>query len=376
MKKINPIISWWVTPKLPVQDVFELPLLMNRSLLAKSVHIISQWLVHPIKRRLARWYLKILQRFTNIKVIAVTGSAGKSTTVQIISSILSGSAKTLSTPPSIDPIYNVPNTILKCRPGIKYLVLEMSVEYPGEMDYYLWLARPDVGVITNIFPTHTEFLGSADGVLKEKSKLVLSLPKNGTAVLNGEDSRLKSLEGKIKARIVWFIGENSDTARSVAKIFGVAENDIESGLKNYIHPKHRLEMIKLKSGAVVLDDSYNSNPEALLATLKKFNVLAGKNTKIAVLGDMKELGKIEESEHRRAGREIAKSGFDAVIGVGSLVKFLLDEVVKNSKGTKTFLFPTEEGVISALKPLLNKRVYVLIKGSRSVGLDKVVSRLV
>jgi len=185
MKKINPIISWWVTPKLPVQDVFELPLLMNRSLLAKSVHIISQWLVHPIKRRLARWYLKILQRFTNIKVIAVTGSAGKSTTVQIISSILSGSAKTLSTPPSIDPIYNVPNTILKCRPGIKYLVLEMSVEYPGEMDYYLWLARPDVGVITNIFPTHTEFLGSADGVLKEKSKLVLSLPKNGTAVLNG-----------------------------------------------------------------------------------------------------------------------------------------------------------------------------------------------
>ena len=376
MKKINPIISWWVTPKLPVQDVFELPLLMNRSLLAKSVHIISQWLVHPIKRRLARWYLKILQRFTNIKVIAVTGSAGKSTTVQIISSILSGSAKTLSTPPSIDPIYNVPNTILKCRPGIKYLVLEMSVEYPGEMDYYLWLARPDVGVITNIFPTHTEFLGSADGVLKEKSKLVLSLPKNGTAVLNGEDSRLKSLEGKIKARIVWFRGENSDTARSVAKIFGVAENDIESGLKNYIHHKHRLEMIKLKSGAVVLDDSYNSNPEALLATLKKFNVLAGKNTKIAVLGDMKELGKIEESEHRRAGREIAKSGFDAVIGVGSLVKFLLDEVVKNSKGTKTFLFPTEEGVISALKPLLNKRVYVLIKGSRSVGLDKVVSRLV
>ncbi len=317
-----------------------------------------------------------MQRLTDIKVIGVTGSAGKSTTVQMIASILRQKGTVAATPPSIDPIYNVPNTILKCLPGTKFLVLEMSVEYQGEMDYYLWLARTDVGIITNIFPTHTEFLGNIDGVLKEKSKLVLSLPKEGTAVLNGEDSRLKSLKNKIKARIVWFKGENTDTARAAAKIFGISEDNIERGLKNYIRPKHRWEVIKLKSGAVVLDDSYNSNPEALLETLRKFNKLAGSNTKIAVLGDMKELGEIEESEHRRVGKEIASSGFKVVMGVGTPIRFLLKEVSKGSRGTKTHLFSNQEEVLPALLPLFKKEVYVLIKGSRSIGLDKLVDKLV
>ncbi len=376
MKKVNPVIQWWVTPKLPVQDIFELPLLMNKGLFGKITHLISQWLIHPLKRRLARRYLKALQRFTDIKVIGVTGSAGKSTTVQMIASILRQSGRVVATPPSIDPIYNVPNTILKCLPGTKFLILEMSVEYPGEMDYYLWLATPGVGVITNIFPTHTEFLGGIEGVLKEKAKLVLNLSKDGVAVLNEEDLRLRSLKNKIKTKIVWFNGENSDTARVVGEIFGVSASDIERGLKNYTRPKHRLETILLKSGAVVLDDSYNSNPEALLATLRKFNGLAGNNIKIAVLGDMLELGKLEESEHRRVGKEIAGSNFDVVIGVGKAVRFLLAEVEKGSKKTKTYLFPRAEDVLPALEPALKKRVYVLIKGSRSVGLDKVVAELV
>src|SRR3989304_10463920 len=138
--KVNKIIRWWVTPKLPLQDVFE------------KHNFISQWLMHPIKRRLARYYLKLIQKYTDITVIGVTGSAGKSTTVQMITSILKHRGKTHATPPSIDPVYNIPNTILKCVPGTKYLILEMSVEYPGEMDYYLWLAKPDIGVITKIYP--------------------------------------------------------------------------------------------------------------------------------------------------------------------------------------------------------------------------------
>ncbi len=361
---------------MPVQDIFKLPLLMDKSLFGKIIHLFSQWLIHPVKRRLARWYLKILQKFTGIKVVGVTGSAGKSTTVQMIASILRQSVRVTATPPSIDPIYNVPNTILRCLPGTKFLILEMSVEYPGEMDYYLWLARPDIGVITNIFPAHTEFLGSINGVLKEKSKLVLSLAKNGTAVLNEADFRLKSLKNKIKAKTVWFNGENSVAARAVAEIFDIPAGNIEKGLKNYVHPRHRLEITTLKSGALVLDDSYNSNPEALLATLRKFNELAGRGVKIAVLGDMKELGKIEESEHRRVGREIAKSSFSVVIGVGTTIGFLLEEVSKSPKRTETHLFSKEEEVFPALEPLLKKGVYVLIKGSRSIGLDKVVAELV
>lgn len=132
---------------------------------------IKKTIYHPIKNLIANNYLFFLRKFTNIKVIAITGSAGKTTTKEMVTSILKQVAPTVWTKDNIDPVYNIPATILRCTPWTKYLILEMSVEYPGEMDFYLWLAKPDIGVITNIFPTHTEFFGDADGVLKVQSVL-------------------------------------------------------------------------------------------------------------------------------------------------------------------------------------------------------------
>lgn len=361
MKKINPIIQWWMTPKLPYHDIFEFPLLMNRTWVGKLLHVLPHWVIHPIKRRLARWYLKILRTFTDIKVVGVTGSAGKSTTVQMMASILKHVAPTVATPHSIDPIYNVPNTILKTKPWTKFLILEMSVEYPGEMDYYLWLAKPDIGVITNIYPTHTEFLKSTQGVFEEKSKLV----KNSKiAILNKRDNYLKSLVGKLKAKIIWFEGENEDAANTLATLLEIKDDLIGEGLKNYSRPEHRAVIIKHKSGATIYDDSYNSNPEAFLFTLRKFNKLAGKNTKAAVVGDMLELGKLAIMEHKRVGREIKKSNFSIVFGVGKLVKYITADV-----------FDSWEKVLPHLKKYLKPKTYILIKGSRSIGLDRLVLKL-
>lgn len=380
-KKVNPVIQWWVTPKLPYHDVFKLPLLKNKNVFSVFGHIVSRWLVHPVKRRLARIYLKLLKRFTDIKVVGVTGSAGKSTTVRMIDSILKLKGRTVSTPPSIDSIYNIPNTILRCLPGTKFLVLEMSVEYPGEMDFYLWLAKPDIGVITNIFPAHTAFLGDINGVLKEKGKLISGLSENGVAVLNSSDEKLVGLTKRTKMKVLWFEGrgnllvQNSSAASKVAGILGVKGETIKRGLASYERPKHRLEVVRSKSGAVILDDSYNSNPGAMLATLHYFNKIA-KGKKIAVLGDMLELGDLEESEHRRVGKEIAKSNFTTVIGVGKAIEFLLMEVNKGSKETKTYLFLEGMETLPVLSLLIDKNSYVLIKGSRSIGLDKVVDALV
>ena len=366
---MNTIIKWWVTPKLPLQDVFE------------KHNFISQWLVHPIKRRLARCYLKLIQKYTDITVIGVTGSAGKSTTVQMIAAILKEKGKTIATPPSIDPVYNVPNTILKTPYGAKYLILEFSVEYPGEMDYYLWLAKPDIGAIINIYPTHTQFFGNVEGVFREKKKLVEALSPSGAAVLNREDRFLRRLENKLKAKIAWFEGDldplaqNANVATTIATILNIDRGSIKRGLENYVRPKHRFEVIKHKSGAVILDDSYNSNPEALISTLSVFNNLAKKGLKIAVLGDMLELGELEEREHRRVGREVGKSGFEVLIGVGKASKFMIEEVKKNSKGTKTHLVESAEQVLPILSPYLSKNTFILVKGSRSIGLDKLVSRL-
>src|SRR3989344_2587811 len=129
-------------------------------------------LIHPIKRRISKLYLIFLRRFFGLKVIGITGSAGKTSTKEMIISILSLKARTVASFANIDPVYNIPTTILRCTPLTKYLVLEMGVEYPNEMDFYLWLVKPDVGVITNIFPTHTLFLKDIEGVYKEKSKLI------------------------------------------------------------------------------------------------------------------------------------------------------------------------------------------------------------
>src|SRR3989338_4284515 len=122
----------------------------------------------------------------------------------MVTSILRQKGKTVSSYANIDPIYNIPSTILKCRPTTRFLVLEMGVEYPGEMDFYLWLAKPDIAVLTNIFPTHTQFFKDTAGVFREKSKLVRSLSKSDIAVLNSDDAKVRSLKNEIKSKIILY----------------------------------------------------------------------------------------------------------------------------------------------------------------------------
>lgn len=367
-KKINPVLLWWLTPKLPAIH------------LSDKTGFVKKYVFHPVKRRIAKCYLYLLQKLTGIKVIAITGSAGKTTTKEMLASILGESGKTVHSEGNIDPVYNIPTTILKTAFGTKYMVLEMGVEYPGEMDFYLWLAKPDIGVITNIFPTHTEFLGSIEGVYKEKSKLVYRLGKEGTAVLNSGDKKLKILAGKLKAHVVWFkddinpLIQNENAARAAAKFLRVSELNIKKGLAGYQKPPHRLEVIKHKSGAMILDDSYNSNPWAAISTLEYFNKLA-KGEKIAVLGDMLELGDFDETAHRELGREVAKADFTVVIGVGKSSKFLIDEVKSLSKKTKTYLVADAGAAATIVRGLIGKNVAILVKGSRSIGLDRLVTEL-
>jgi UDP-N-acetylmuramoyl-tripeptide--D-alanyl-D-alanine ligase len=366
-RKINPIIQWWLTPYFPSVH------------LEDKTNFVKKWFFHPLKRRIARCYLKLLQKFTDIKVIAITGSAGKTTTKEMLSSILKNYKSTIYAKDNIDPVYNIPSTILRTPIGTKFLILEMGVEYPNEMDFYLWLAKPDIGVITNIFPTHLEFLGDIGGVLKEKSKLVLNLQGNDVAVLNSDDKNLKSLRHKIKARIQWFesssdqLKENASAAATIARCLKVPENKISEGLNEYQKPVHRLSLIELRNGAVILDDSYNSNPEALSKTLRFFAEKAGKNNKIAVLGDMKELGGFEKKYHEDLGREISKLNFKAVIGVGKAIKYLISEIGNN---TKTYVVEDQKEALPLIKPYLKNGNYILIKGSRSIALDKLVDALV
>ncbi len=379
-KKISSFVQWWMTPLLPAHDIYELPLLIDKTPFLEKKHLISQWLIHPIKRRIARIYLKVLQKFTNITVVGITGSAGKTTTKEMLYSILKLDGKTICTKGFIDPVYNIPNTILKTPFNTKYLILEMGVEYPGEMDFYLWLAQPHIGIITNIFPTHVEYLIDANGVLKEKSKLVKSISSNGIAVLNSGDSKLKTLKNKLISKIVWFesnenpLKQNANTAKAVAESLNVDEKYIKAGLNSYTPAAHRLSTISLKNGAKILDDSYNSNLEAALSTLRYFNSnFHGK--KICILGEMRELGEFTKVSHISLGKAVAKSNFSYVICVGDSMKYLIEEVNNNSPKTKTFLLSDYDEIIRLIKPLLRSDTSLLVKGARSLRLDKIVSKL-
>lgn len=406
MQKVNPILKWWVTPFLPIEDVFADNVKEKRGLAAFKVRF-SQWVIHPIKRRFARSYLGLLKKLTGIKVIAVTGSAGKSTTVQMLASILKRGSKVVATPASIDPVYNIPNTIAKCAFGTRYLILEMSVEYPGEMDYYLWLAKPDMGLILNIYPTHTKFFENERGVFNEKRKLVDNLPKEGLAVLNYEDKTLKNSLGRLKTRTVWFgkgdymlkssneftlkVGEskidvqlpilgkqfisNAVAAAVCARELGATVDEIKHGLESFSPPEHRMRALKHKSGALILDDVYNNNPQAAKEALETFDEFAKERKKVVVMGDMLELGELEEKYHKELGSIIGGMAVDHLIGVGEASKAMVVSAEKGLGTGKTTWVPGGSKVLGALSPFLKKNYAILIKGSRSIHLENVVAAL-
>ena len=404
MKKINPLIRWWVTPKLPMEDIFA------------RHNFITQWLIHPIKRRVSKIYLKIIRSFCDIKVIGITGSTGKTTTTEILASILQKVGKTVWSSVGVDPVYNIPNTILKIGPNTKYLILEMSVEYINEMDYYLWLATPDIGAITNIDSTHLEYLGNIENVAYEKGKMLRTIFKKGTAVINKEDTLLLKLVNKIEANIEYFgpgsknttsnvklnddlstdftlnlekntknvhinaygcqFVDNALTAATISKAMGIKFEDIVSGIESFKQPLHRLNIFRSKKYGLIFDDTYNSNPKAADESLDTFISLSKQHKKYAVIGDMLELGNIEEDAHRILGRKVGELGFSCLVGVGKAARFIVEESSKKLGNENCFLVNNYLEALEIIEPRLGKNTALFVKGSRFFRLDKIIKELI
>lgn len=289
------------------------------------------------------------------------------------------------------------------------------MEFPGEMDYYLWLAKPDVGLLTNVYPTHTEFLKDIPGVAREKGELVTALGANNFAVLNKENKVLKEISKEVKAKVVWYgkegdigaenirfltdasteftllmgknklvvhlptIGEqfvnNALGACAIAHCLGIKPLDIKAGLEKFKPLEHRMATHLLKSGAILLDDSYNNNPEAAKEALKTLKSFAGKRKTVVVFGDMLELGGLSLSAHRELGKAVGSMGVSRVIGVGPASYELIKSAKENMGDNAIWVAKTEE-VLPLLKPLLGRDTVILIKGSHAIGLDRLVAKLI
>lgn len=351
-----------------------------------------------------------------IPVIGITGSVGKSSTKELLSGVLGTRRRVLKSPKSYNNEYGLPLSVLLIGPETDIAVLEMGTFGPGELASLATIAHPSVAVVTNVGHTHLERMGSQDGIARAKGELVAALPPDGVAVLNGDDPRVRAMAALTTARAISYgYGEGCDlraravtdhglaglsftltwagesvhldhapllgvhsvytalAAAAAALAVGLTVREIAAGLRQ-AHAATRLVLTPAINGATIIDDSYNSAPASALAAL---GILAQTPAKrrLAVLGDMLELGSYEVEGHQLVGREVAKVA-DALLTIGPRARLIAAEATACGFGADRIRqFAQKDEITAALREELREGDAVLIKGSRGLALEDVVAAL-
>ena len=341
------------------------------------------------------------------KLVAITGSNGKTTVKQMISNILVQVGSTCATKGNLNNHIGVPLTLLTLREKNKFAVIEMGANHFGEINHLSLLAEPEVAVITNAGPAHLEGFGSIAGVAQAKGEIIDGVREGGTVVLNSDDSYLDVWLDKAKKLNVMTFGFcetstvkgeiNEDQSLSVrvndqsikvnlplpgkhnaynalasvavAIAFNVDIKDIKKGLENADQVHGRLQLKQGMLGATIIDDTYNANPASLQAAI---DVLCSQEKEPwLVLGDMGELGEDTVSIHAHMG-EIAKAaGVKKLFGLGELAKQAVDEFGENG-----YFFNKHDVLSRELLNHMNENCCILIKGSRTMHMEDVVNFLI
>lgn len=345
-----------------------------------------------------------------IPVIAITGSNGKTTAKDMAYAVLSAKYRVLKNETSKNNLIGLPLTLLKLRRKHQVAVVEMGMNRRGEIAKLSKIAKPQIGVITNIGPAHLEFLGKLKNVFAAKSELLRGLSAGDTAILNKDDRYLSHIK-RLKCRRIYFgiekdcafraknlahkgnrwffslgrkrfelspLGKhniyNALVAIALARQFGVDFTTIGKRLKLFKKaPPMRLEFKNIR-GLEILDDSYNSNP---LSMERALDTLAGYDTKgrrIIVSGDMAELGKRAKVLHEEIGRKIANTPADFLITLGPLSKFTKNGASKNGM-SGLYHAESHDDAADFLKKTAKRGDVVLVKGSRAMQMEKVVKGL-
>jgi UDP-N-acetylmuramoyl-tripeptide--D-alanyl-D-alanine ligase len=354
------------------------------------------------------------RRKLNLRVIGITGSVGKSTTKEVTAEVLSMKYKTLRSPGNLNNEIGLPLTMLKLDSTHERAVLEMGFYVPGEIQFLCDIAQPHIGVITNIGTVHAERAGSQEAIARGKSELVQALPSDGVAILNFDDPWVRKMEEKSKARVFFYglspeadlwadqieglgldgirfrlhyknetvhshvpmIGRHSvHTALRAAAVGlndGLGWQEIFEGLKRG-RTQLRLVAVRSKEGALILDDTYNASPESMLAALNLLDELDGR--KIAVLGDMLELGPYEKQGHEMVGMRVAQVA-KTLITLGTRAHIIAESARRAGlKSANIIEFEEPAPVVEWLKKNLTSTDVVLIKGSRGLRMDKITATL-
>jgi UDP-N-acetylmuramoyl-tripeptide--D-alanyl-D-alanine ligase len=347
----------------------------------------------------------------SIPIVAVTGSSGKTTVKELVAAILGVSRSICVTQGNLNNDIGVPLTLMRLTAEHDAAVIELGANHLGEIDYLATLVQPTVGIITNAAAAHLEGFGSLEGVAQGKGELLDRLPRAGTAVLNADD-RFRSewaARSRCEFTVTFGVAANADcrvlgephfmaagsefrmrlpdgdeadvwlpllgrqnvanalAAAAAAQAVGASTEDIVAGLARVTPVRGRLRALPGRHGATVIDDSYNANPGSVRAALDHLAVLGGR--RVFVFGNMAELGPTALALHNEIG-EYARGRCDQLIAIGDLAA-----EAARAFGAAAQRVADIDAARAAVEPLLGPDVTVLVKGSRVMGLDRLVKTL-
>ena len=348
----------------------------------------------------------------DIPFVQITGSVGKTTTKEMIAAVLGAKLNVLKTPENFNNEIGTPLTLFGLSPEHQAAVIETGMNHFGEIEYLGAMVRPDIAVISNIGDAHIEYLGSRGGILKAKCEIFEHLKDDGIAILNGDDALLDTVtlpqriircgqSEHCQVRIsdildhgvngitctvtsekdVYHLnipapGEHMAYAASIAvavgEVLGLSKEEIIRGVAAYAPIGSRMHILRLSDGRVLLDDCYNANPQSVSAALE---VLARTECerRVAVLGDMGELGDLTEQAHFNAGALAAMLGIDFVVAIGSKAVKIADGAAMG--GAEVLHFATREEAMPTLREQLQPHTTMLIKASHAMHFEEIVKEL-
>ncbi|KAB2954526.1 UDP-N-acetylmuramoyl-tripeptide--D-alanyl-D-alanine ligase [Heliorestis acidaminivorans] len=383
----------------------------------------------------------------DIPVIAVTGSTGKTSTKDLLARALESSLKVMKSPGNFNNELGLPLTILSMQPDHEALVVEMGMRGQGQITELCQIAKPTIGVLTNIGPVHLELLGSMEAIAKAKGELLQALPSDGLAVVNGEDKLVVEQAQHVACHKIFYSTDYDDLLKTIeaskepeeAIIEAIVAKNIESlGLdgskvsyqwicyhrdgkkceKSEVQSfqlslpgKHqvanalsaivvarrlnveltrasqalasarlsslRWETYRLRDKITLINDAYNANPTAMVAALKTLSEMAKQGRKVAILGDMYELGEEAVLFHNQVGEEVYRQGYDLLVTIGSLGLHIAKGALQaGMEEEKIYTYSSRQDSTESTAELLQEGDYVLVKASRGMGLESLVAVLV
>lgn len=364
-------------------------------------------------REIAKFYRQGL----TTKVIGITGSVGKTSTKEMIASVLSQKYTILKTEGNFNNELGLPLTIFKIREEHEIAVLEMGISDFDEMTRLSSIARPDVALITNIGQCHLEKLKSRDGVFMAKTEMFKNLQENASIILNGDDDKLIGIDRYNNIKPVFYYVENiqdkkiyadnivengmksvqcnlhyynSDipvtihmpgkhmvysalAAACIGKMFKLSDKDIQTGIEKIQSSAGRNNIMNIGS-LTVIDDSYNANPASMKAGIDILSFAKGR--KVALVGDMLELGSNEDLLHGEIGIHLIERGIDVIVMVGNHMRFAFKELFNNnSNRRKIFYFDNLDDMIPELHRIVQPKDTVLVKASHGMHFEKIIEYL-